>query len=266
MSAPQILTLLARKHSGDVFVSECKTGPTQGYGVSVRKLDAWAMKRSWAHPAAYGYEIKVNRSDFLRDEKWREYLPHCNYFSFACPWGLIAPAEVEPGIGLYWVTKTGGRLHTKRKPARRDGAVDELPELFQYVLQSRCKITRPNENSGEEQGRDYWERWLHDREKDRDVGYRVARRCAQLITEADRAAERATAKAESLERVERRLDALGIEDKFGDLAYALESQVQRAAELFPDHFEHRLRALGDDVRAMMAQIELMKRKALEPAP
>ena len=73
MRASDLLALLAKKHSADVFVPECKTGGTWA-GTHLR-LDAWAMRRSWTHPTVWGYEIKVSRSDFLSDDKWVGYLP-----------------------------------------------------------------------------------------------------------------------------------------------------------------------------------------------
>lgn len=64
ITAKAILELLRAKHAEDVFVPECKTGPSQGHDHS--RFDAWVMKKSWANAATIGYEIKVSRSDFLR--------------------------------------------------------------------------------------------------------------------------------------------------------------------------------------------------------
>lgn len=69
----QVITdLLIARHAGDVFVPECKNGSTwETYYSDQRllKLDGWAMKKSWKNPCMTGYEIKVDRSDFLNDEK-----------------------------------------------------------------------------------------------------------------------------------------------------------------------------------------------------
>lgn len=46
------------------------------------------------------YEIKASRADFLRDEKWRAYLPYCTQFSFVAPAGLMQRWELPAGIGL----------------------------------------------------------------------------------------------------------------------------------------------------------------------
>src|SRR5690242_5105664 len=109
-----IRKLLAAKHAEDVLVPECKDGPTQGG--SHRRMDAWVMSKSWANPCVTGYEIKVSRSDFLGDEKWRTYLPLCNEFYFVAPSGIIEPDELPPEAGLLCVSSTGTVLFRKKKP------------------------------------------------------------------------------------------------------------------------------------------------------
>jgi hypothetical protein len=70
-----ILKLLSEKHSEDVFVPECKNGST--WLSTHLRLDAWVMNRSWTKLKFTGYEIKVSRQDFLRDDthdiKWHNY-------------------------------------------------------------------------------------------------------------------------------------------------------------------------------------------------
>ena len=78
VNAHDLYRLLADRHAEDVFVGECKTGST--WMQQVRIMDAWAMKRSWANPRIWAYEIKVSRSDFMQDEKWTDYLPYCNTY------------------------------------------------------------------------------------------------------------------------------------------------------------------------------------------
>lgn len=98
MTAKQILDLIAAKHANDVFVPECKDGSTV-FGSHFR-LDAWAMNRSWANPMSTGYEIKVSRSDWLRDDKINAYADLCNRLYLVAPAGVIEPAEIPPFCGL----------------------------------------------------------------------------------------------------------------------------------------------------------------------
>ncbi|GAG15780.1 unnamed protein product, partial [marine sediment metagenome] len=78
VSAREIVRLLNNRHSEDIFVDECKNGPTW-FGSHLR-LDAWVMKRKWSPITTIGYEVKVSRSDFLNDDKWQGYLQYCNQF------------------------------------------------------------------------------------------------------------------------------------------------------------------------------------------
>ncbi len=134
LSAYDIKQLLANKHYEDVFVPECKT---TRYGVYTI-LDAWVMLKSWTHFSTIGYEIKVNRSDFLNDSKWASYLPYCHEFYFVCPSGLISPEELGNQVGLLWASKNGTMLYNKKKAPRRDV---EIPySIYQYVLACRAKV------------------------------------------------------------------------------------------------------------------------------
>lgn len=169
MNAQDIISLLATKHARDIFVPQCKDGPSWGGGPSI--MDAWAMKRSWANPLTIGYEVKISRRDFLADDKWHGYLDYCNEFYFVCPSGLIDPAEVRADVGIMWAT--GKRVWRKRKAHRRDV---EIPELFyRYILMCRTRIVSPYENEGID-GREFWQRWLADKKEKKILGYEVSRR------------------------------------------------------------------------------------------
>lgn len=85
------------RHSGfngnmDVGVSEfCPYG-------EARRLDLFYFSR-WSRQTR-GYEIKVSRSDFVSDKKWKEYLKFCTHFYFVAPEGIIKPSELPKEIGL----------------------------------------------------------------------------------------------------------------------------------------------------------------------
>lgn len=137
-NASEIVDALAEKHRADVFVAECKTGSSWGPG-TCRRLDAWAMRKSWSPWRTIGYEVKVSRSDFEQDQKWPEYLDVCHEFNFVCPAKLINAADLPRGIGLIWMSRSG-RLHTKVKPAARTPDAEKLAQLMSYVLMSRARI------------------------------------------------------------------------------------------------------------------------------
>lgn len=141
ITANTLINLLTARHKKDVFVAECKLGSTWATGVGTAlRLDAWVMRRSWSPWETIGYEVKVSRQDFQRDQKWVDYLAVCHKFYFVCTRGLIEPADLVPGVGLIWMTDTGNRLVTKVPAQRREPDDAAIIRLLTYVLMSRSVI------------------------------------------------------------------------------------------------------------------------------
>jgi len=89
VTATQIKLALAEYHPKDFFIPECKTDSTYFAGPQgLLIFDGLAITRSYAHPCITGYEIKVSRSDFQRDNKYHLYLQYCNKFYFVCRLGF----------------------------------------------------------------------------------------------------------------------------------------------------------------------------------
>lgn len=175
--ADQIKAALATKHADDFFLTEVKDGPTQ----SVRnhfKLDALAFKKSWANPAIIGYEVKVSRQDFQRDDKWPAYLPLCNQFSFVCPTGLIEPDELPPEVGLIYYNPEKGTLYTKRKAQYR--LIDEPVNMYKYIMMSKLDSDRHPFFSSR---REYFEAMIEDKAVRGRLGYYVAKKVGSIIEE-----------------------------------------------------------------------------------
>lgn len=134
-----ISDLLAKKHESDIYVPGCKNGPTH----STRQLlimDAWVFRKTWSPPTTIGYEIKVDRNDFLNDQKWTQYLPYVHEFYFVCPPGLIKAVDLPKDIGLIWTTMNGERLLTKTRAQRRQPDMEKMVPLMSYVLMARSVI------------------------------------------------------------------------------------------------------------------------------
>lgn len=103
-----------------------------------RRIDAAIIDTSkrWIR----GFEIKVSRSDYLRDEKWQEYAEFCSSLSIVCPEGLIAKDEVPDPFGLLHVLGSPGLTSDLRnvsvtwiKKPKRFQRRDCLAWLYQYV-------------------------------------------------------------------------------------------------------------------------------------
>jgi hypothetical protein len=129
------------EHRGDLFVLEAYDGPlwtrdkTTLRSSAGRRLDAWAMPRSWTETTITGYEIKASTKDFRRDHKWRDYLGLCNAFYFATPVGVIDRDELPPEAGL--IELAGGRLLRKKAAPTRDA---DIPASMFRGLLMRARI------------------------------------------------------------------------------------------------------------------------------
>ena len=127
------LDLLAAKHSSDVFVEHCTAGSRRA-----RRLDAWALRPSWTPITMIGYEIKCSRHDFLRDNKWQEYLSYCNQLYFVSPPDIIRQDELPSDVGLMHLSADENGLRTIRKAVHRK--IEPPTRLLCSVLMNRAEI------------------------------------------------------------------------------------------------------------------------------
>lgn len=71
----------------------------------------------------HGYEVKVSRSDLLRDlksEKWRRYLTQVDRLFFAFPKDVASPDEVPPEAGVIVHNGVGWQQVRAAKPQKRE--------------------------------------------------------------------------------------------------------------------------------------------------
>lgn len=237
ITAEMIVKLLREKHSEDVFVTECKDGPTQS--ASHFRMDAWAMNRSWANPCVSAYEVKVSRADFLGDNKWRSYLPCCNQLSFVCPRGLIRIDELPAEVGLYYVASTGGRLTTQRKPVWRDVVIPD--SVWRYILM--CRATIKGEGASMSKA-DYWREWLAEKKEDRRLGYECAKAIREHVSDVESENRKLTSKMKDYDGIREVLNKLGWTepDKEWISAAMVERKVASLKEVVPPWF---IRQLAD---------------------
>lgn len=241
MTSAQILKLLASRHKDDVFIPECNTGPVQNRKSA--RIDAWAMKKSWANPMSIAYEIKVSRGDFLRDNKWQAYMECCNELYFVCPSGLIKPEEVPAGVGLLWVASTLNTLLTKRKASY---VARELPEnLYRYILMSRftCHDERP-ESDAREHRLKWWREWLETKKENRRLGWYVRQEVAQHIHNTEEENRRLKEKMAGYDTIRATLKRMGFNnDVWTPSPDMVERRLLESQATFPAHFRIMLRDL-----------------------
>lgn len=214
IKSKDIKDLLRRKHEEDVFVEECHigfgTGQRDGY------IDAWSMKKSWAHPLSIGYEIKINRRDFIQDEKWIMYLPYCNQFYFVAPREVIKDYEVPDGCGLIIVSKGGKKLYTKVKAPRKEIEHDKMELLYKGILMNRTKILDKSRIYGSDKlDLEYWEKFIKEKEKRRCYGGYISGKIRSLydekIEKVNKENGRLKKDIEIYESVKKVLDELGVD-------------------------------------------------------
>lgn len=141
--ADQIAHALHRRHraNGDFFVTQCKSGPTTiARRGELFVFDALAVKKSWTRPCTTIYEIKVDRQDFLADEKWPAYRQYCNKFLFASPPGVINADEVSGGVGLIHYNPETKGLRIVRKPLFMDMPLPA--QVYLYIIMNRLEEDR----------------------------------------------------------------------------------------------------------------------------
>lgn len=189
ITSGKILKALAARHTKDFFMTEVKDGPTQ-FGSHYR-MDAVAIKKSWANPCITAYEVKVDRQDFLRDEKWPVYLGLCNRLAFACPEGLIQKDELPREVGLYWYKGEGKPFRIIRHPMFR---TVEIPESFyQYIIMCKIQSDRwPFFDCKEE----YYKEWLDGKRRGYETGINLSLKIIEKIREANEQVERANERSE----------------------------------------------------------------------
>ena len=212
MKSHDVLRALSRRHARDLWLTEVKTGPTLAAPAGqLHRIDGLALARSWSHPLVTGYEVKVSRQDWLRDDKWHAALDDCHAFYVACPRGLIPPEEVPADAGLIWVGDNGS-ISVRRKAPYRDVGLPAL--LLYYVALSRVDSDRHPYFSNTRQA---LEAWVADKEGRATLGFGVARALRDRLLDADERVRRsqdgaadARQDAERWQRAEAILHAAGI--------------------------------------------------------
>lgn len=209
MQAAELQAMLATKHSGDVFVPECKDGPTQTR--AHRRLDAWVLLKTWSPITTIGYEIKVSLSDWRRDAKLHDYMPLCHLLYVVAPKGIVPIEELPSGVGLIEPIGSAGRLQTRRKAARREIALPA--ELMVYVLMCRTKITREQQELiGDRNWRvEELRAWVDGKRERQELSYAVSRRIREAFDRQQQELATERRRNDELEKVRDRIRELGFD-------------------------------------------------------
>lgn len=110
MKAEIIEVALAERHKGRGWACFFQYRPMTSFEASLNAIDLIAVGLWHKHDKIIAFEIKVERSDFLKDlkdfkKKHRFALRISDEFYYVCPWGLIQKEEVPEDAGLMYVNK-----------------------------------------------------------------------------------------------------------------------------------------------------------------
>jgi len=141
LKAKDITALLRKRHSfvDHVFVEELRGG--SGWGKdSERRIDAWTMHH---HPSKgnkrTAYEVKISRSDFLKDVKdplkHRPALRFSNEFYFVAPEGMLKAEDLPLFAGLLEVKEDNeGNPYIPVRPTVEAPWRDTIPPSWRFVV------------------------------------------------------------------------------------------------------------------------------------
>lgn len=257
LRAQDIVDMLSLKHTNDIFVPECKDGPT--WSGSHLRLDAWAMKKSYSSPLLTGYEVKISRSDFVNDSKLHEYLNLCNALYIVCPAGLIDKSEVPDGCGLMCTSKTGSRIYIKKKAPYRQ--IEEPASLYKYILMSRARVVGPYQESAFDK-KGYMERYVDRKIESERVGIHLGRRLRERIEseieEVKKENNKLLEQNSNLQDIKDIIGEMGLEVTDWNLGHKFERQAREAKKLLPADFDFQVRNLASQLKDIVKVMDKFK--------
>lgn len=222
----EIKEALSRKHgSREFFMTEVKNGPSGVVEGQLLQFDGVAIYKSWSRPCIRGYEIKISRSDFLRDAKYQCYLPYFHEFYFVVPKGLIKREELEENIGLMYYDPETGNITTKKKAVYRNIEIDA--DFLFYIFMYRIDSDRAPFMLHKE---DVFRAWLKGKESNRSLSYRVKSKLLEenvRLEDELRQMERFKDHSETLERIRAIMAKHGIRGPFWNIEDQLEEALKR---------------------------------------
>lgn len=156
----EILKALRAWHkiSGSLFFQHVKTGASFSRD-QLRILDGLHVKIAWTKPIFEGYEVKISRSDFLRDTKYTESLPYCTHFSFVVPDKMVRKDELPDHIGLIYYKEDGSLRRVRKAQALPLQDPEKLNSMLRYLVYYRTPNKAEHIQAATEQARHNRRRW-----------------------------------------------------------------------------------------------------------
>jgi len=110
MLTQEIEAALAERYKGNGWAKFFQFMPMTSFEATLNQIDLLVVGLWRKHDKIIAFEIKVQRSDFLKDlkefkKKHRFALRISDEFYYICPWALIEKEEVPEDAGLMYVNK-----------------------------------------------------------------------------------------------------------------------------------------------------------------
>ena len=237
-TAAEIKIALAKKHKNDYFLTEVKSG-SAWIGTGNRILDACALRCSYTNPHITGYEVKVTRSDFKRDNKFFTYLPLVHALYVATPTGMVQREELPTEIGLIWYDSQKKGLSVKKKPPPRK--IEISRDMLLYIIFSRLDRERIPFYSDKAE---YWRAWLDGKIENDALAQKVRNRLASELGRLEnelRAASRYGNERKEYDELRKTMVGLGMSAWEQSPAKWLTKQLTRKYPAILDDIKKRLR-------------------------
>lgn len=232
-SADRIVTALANKHADAVFVPECKNGPTQQG--SHRRLDAWVLLRTWSPVTTIGYEVKVSRSDWRRDEKLTEYAGLCHLLYIVAPKGVVPIEEVPASWGLMEVCGPTDRIVTRRRAERREISLPESLMVYVLMCRTQIKAEHPYDPAERNQWKvDQLREWVSKKSERRELSCAVSGKIRDRFEEQERAISEQERRLKGLEDIRKRIVELGFDPTHEVNSWQVIDRLEKIAGAIPN--------------------------------
>ena len=257
ISAAALLQAITRRHAGDLVIPECKNGPTQTR--THRRFDAWVLVRTWSPITMIGYEIKVSRSDWRRDEKLADYQGLCHQLYIVAPKGIVPVEELPEGVGLLEAVGDGTRLVSRRKASRREIA---LPgELLVYILMARVAPKQDDERDWadparrREHNRRQLEQWAKSKSDRRELSYLLSEKIREQFHAQEKAIAAAEEKSGELAGIRARIVELGFNPDEPHVSWRISSRLRDLAGAVGGELPRALLGAAHAIQRAQAEIE-----------
>jgi hypothetical protein len=208
----QIISALEKRFERDSYMLLTEV-PTGGDVNGNLRFDAITLARYHNGFDVTGYEVKVSRSDFLRDAKLHLYPQYVNAMTLVCPRGMVDRKELPDGYGLMWYEPESGSLRYRRKP-EHDLARD-THQIRDSIIARLAFGSAPSRYGRYEDAREY----VQQKRELKNIGRLFGTMLAKRVDELSRATD--TGYQERLERDYQKLRQLEniLQDNGVDIYY-----------------------------------------------